>query len=271
MLKNIPYQIKSIKNINKGLTNENFLIEIDNKKYMLRYPKADTKALFNRKHEKEIIKQLKNQPYTLDILYYEDGLQIVKYEKSLLNFDEYQHFDKIKKVANLMKQFHNSKIKVDFNFEPLKQINLYKQYVKNSEIDLSQYQTLFNKLKNHDFQPILCHNDWVAGNICFIDNQTYLIDFEYAGNNDPYFDIMSFITENDLTDKQKSEFLNYMFDNINEQTEEILMMYRDINNILWYYWALMMYELRKETIYLEISKIKLKQFKLEYNQRLDYV
>ena len=271
MFKNFPYQINKIKKINKGLTNDNYLISLDNNEYMLRYPKNDTKDLFIRENEKIIINKLKNKDFILNTLYYEDGVQIVKYEHNLLNFNEYNNDDKIYKTAKLMQKLHNSNVEVKHDFDIMKQISMYQKYVDNSKINIDDYQVLFDKLNNYKYKKVLCHNDWVAGNICFIDDKTYLIDFEYAANNDPYFDIMSFITENDLTFNQKQQFLSYMFKEIDEKTEEILMMYRDLNNVLWYFWALMMYKFRNEEIYKEISEIKYKQFISEYNQKIDYI
>ncbi|MEI6736954.1 MAG: phosphotransferase [Pseudomonadota bacterium] len=34
-----------------------------------------------------------------------------------------------------------------------------------------------------------CHNDLLAGNVLFGDTRAWLLDYEYAGNNDPFFDL----------------------------------------------------------------------------------
>lgn len=266
---NIPFEYRNLRKINLGLTNDNYLIDIDDISYIVRVPKSDTKSLFNRNNEKLVLDKLKANDFMINPIYYENGIQVVEYDDKLLNFDQYNKSDKIKKVADLMNNLHKLNIDVKHKFEPLEMINKYLQFTSNLEINLDDYTKLFNKLKNHSFEPTLCHNDWVSGNICFKDDQTYLIDFEYSGTNDRYFDIMSFITENDLSDKQIQEFLSYMFPSgLSESEIAILEMYRDINNILWYLWANMMYTLRDEEIYLEISKIKLKQIHDEYNKRL---
>lgn len=269
IIKKLPFKIDKIEKTNKGLTNDNYIIEIDNKSFMLRYPLEDVQHLFNPKNEKKVIESIKNQAYVLPVKYYDDGIQIVTFIKDLTTFDQANKKTRIKDVANLMKKFHNSKLKVDFNFEPLKQIQLYKDNIKKKKIDLSLYKEVLERLKNHTFEAILCHNDWVEGNICFINNKVYLIDFEYAGNNDPLFDIMSFLTENDLTNYERREFLNEMFENgISKKDYETLKMYRDINNLLWYLWALMMYEFRNEDVYIDIAEIKLNQLNDEYLQDL---
>lgn len=265
----IPYQIDSIEKTDMGLTNVNYIIEILKEKYILRFPKNDVRHLFTPKNEKKVIQAIKNQSYTLPVHYYKDGIQIVKYEPDLKTFENINKSSKIKDVANLMKKFHGSNIIVDFDFDPLKQIELYKSQIKNLPIKLEEFSDVFDQIKTHRFKPVLCHNDWVDGNICFINDKTYLIDFEYAGNNDPLFDIMSFLTENDLSNVQRVNFLELMFpDGISDKDYKTLMMYRDINNILWLLWAQMMYEFRLEPIYLEIVEIKYRQLHAEYQKPL---
>lgn len=267
--KELPFNISKIIKTDMGLTNDNYLLEIDNKSFILRYPLDDVAPLFKPSHEAEVLEKIKGLDFTLPIKYYKDGIQLVKYEKELKTFDEYLGENKIKAVAKLMKDFQDADLSVSFSFDPLKQINLYKKHIKNLDLNLDDYQDLFERLKKHKFTPKLCHNDWVAGNICFIGKKTYLIDYEYAGNNDPLFDVMSFLTENDLSNSERVEFLSYMFkDGISDKDYQTLVMYRDVNNILWYLWAVMMYEFRGEAIYKEIANIKLNQLKSEYNTKL---
>lgn len=265
----IPYDYKNLRKINLGLTNNNYLIDIDDKQYIVRVPRRDLDHLFNRCDEQQVLKLLQDEPYILHPIYYEEGIQIVHYKPSLINFDDYHKPDKIKRVAQLMKQFHNSNILSDHNFDPIHQAKLYLKHAGRLDIEMKDYDELFKKVQSHSFKPTLCHNDWVAGNICYLNEQTYLIDFEYAGNNDKRFDIMSFVTENDLSDDEKKQFITHMYpDGISTEEHDILCMYRDMNNILWYLWAKMMHHTRDENIYDEIAQIKLKQLTQDYNKPL---
>lgn len=269
IIENLPFKIDKIKKTNKGLTNNNYLVAIDDKKYMLRYPLADVKHLFNPENEEKVIKKLKDKDFVLPVKYYKNGIQLTPYFDNLTTFDQANKDTRIKAVAKLMKKFHNLNIKTDFDFDPVKQIYIYKDNIKNIDFDLKPYQKLLDKARNHKFEPVLCHNDWVEGNICFVDNKTYLIDYEYAGNNDPLFDVMSFLTENDLTKQEKTSFLNEMFPQaIDSKTYDKLKMYRDLNNLLWYLWALMMHEFRNDSIYKKIAKIKLNQLTNDYEKDL---
>jgi thiamine kinase-like enzyme len=98
----------------------------------------------------------------------------------------------------------------------------------------------------------------VAGNIGYTKEKSYLIDYEYAGDNDPYFDVMSFITENSLSSEEKESFLETYFtqspsQNIRQELEKMAKMH----NLLWCTWAKMMAESRQSSVYLEIAYDKL--------------
>lgn len=56
-----------------------------------------------------------------------------------------------------------------------------------------------------------CHNDLVAGNIIATPELRFL-DWEYACDNDPFFDIATVITHHDLSDQQADLLLDSYFD-----------------------------------------------------------
>lgn len=267
---NIPYEYEFIKKLQVGLTNNNYLIKINNDEYIVRVPRNDLN-IFDRNNEKIILSKLQHTTYTLPVMYYEDGIQISKFVPNLVNYQQYNKRNKLESVAFLMKSLHAEKINITNTFNPIKQIKLYYDLC-DTTLKLSDYDWLFEQYQNHTFTPVLCHNDWVDGNICFIDEKPYLIDFEYAGLNDPLFDIMSFITENDMSNQHKKTFTHLMLGkDIDSETLKTLEMYRDLNNLIWYLWAVMMYDARKETIYKSIADNKLNELIEQSKKPLNYL
>ncbi|NLY62772.1 MAG: phosphotransferase family protein [Erysipelothrix sp.] len=267
---NIPYKYKFIKDLELGLTNKNYLLEIDAKKYICRLPLNDL-DIFNRNNEKKIIQALRDSNFTIPVSYYDNGIQLSPYLNNLVNYADYNDDQKIFKVAELMKKLHQTKVDDIQAFNPIEMIYKYASLIEDLEIDLNDFTYLFEAYSKHTYVPSLCHNDWVDGNICFIADQAYLIDFEYAGLNDPLFDIMSFITENDLSSKVRRDFLLAMLDEPDAKTLLALEMYRDINNLLWYLWADMMFKKRHESIYNKIKAIKYQQLYSEMKKPLNFI
>ena len=46
--------------------------------------------------------------------------------------------------------------------------------------------------------PVPCHNDLLPGNILFADDRVWLLDFEYAGMNDVFFDLGNLSVNSEL-------------------------------------------------------------------------
>ena len=86
------------------------------------------------------------------------------------------------------------------------------------------------------------------------------LDFEYAGYNDYYFDIASFISENDLNYEETITFLKAYFTD-EECNYDKLKVFLNFCDLLWYTWATLLYEKRNEEIYNEIAKEKLHRLK----------
>ena len=92
-----------------------------------------------------------------------------------------------------------------------------------------------------------------------LSKQDYLIDYEYAGDNDPFFDVMSFVTENDLTQDEIDRFIQAYFQRLpTEDEKKDLFNYQQFHNLLWCTWACMMFEARHDEVYLDIAKQKFK-------------
>jgi len=251
--------IRQIIDTNKGLTNFNYRIITDHFDVIVRIPRSDSSNIVYRKHE-ELAHTLINQTH-LDIItiYYDptNGMKITEYIPDLKTFNEYDGSDRIKRTAQLMRDLHQINQCIGVYFNPIERYQKYRNFVKNPLISDDLANQIISGISSINRPLTLCHNDWVPGNICFTPNKDYLIDYEYAGDNDPFFDVMSFITENDLSNDEIDEFIEcYLDRNPTKFENEILFNYQQFHNLLWCTWACMMYESRLEDIYLSIAKDK---------------
>lgn len=252
-------KILSIEDSNKGLTNKNYWVKTQDAHYVLRIPPLDTHHVVHRQHEASALKWVKD--LDVETLYFdpETGIKLTRYIPNLQTFTEYTGQDRMARVATLMRHLHDKHVTLGFNFNPIARYEQYLAQVKQPLIDASVATQILQKIQAIKYTPTLCHNDWVEGNICFTENKDYLIDYEYAGDNDPFFDVMSFITENDLSEAEIQAFMLHYFGRSWTEEEALkLNAYADFHNLLWCTWATMMYESRHEEIYLTIAKAKLK-------------
>lgn len=60
-------------------------------------------------------------------------------------------------------------------------------------------------------QPVPCNNDLLAANFIDDGDRLWVIDFEYAGNNDPYFELGNIWSESNLSLEQLDELVSYYY------------------------------------------------------------
>ena len=182
------------------------------------------------------------------------GIKITKYIEDVFEYETCPYEDKIERCAQLMKKLHTLSAP-NFPFEPFKTLETYRSLVKKPLFDLSIYEESIKEVQSFKNKDVLCHNDFVSGNILYGKDRDYLIDYEYAAANDPLFDVMSFLSENQIFDKDlRMRFYNVYFEEINEEIMHQLYLWEMFQNVLWCNWAMMMYESRKENIYKEIAE-----------------
>lgn len=246
--------------LNKGLTNQNYLFDINEQTYVIRVPYQDSHNIVNRQHEEAVHQLIK--PYDLDVptLYYDPltGVKITLYLDHLVEYKESNDDDKIERVALLMRRLHRPQQKCGFSFDPIARLRQYQNCVKKPLYNLSYYESIITHIMKMDTLMTCCHNDWVSGNILLSSDGDYLIDYEYAADNDPLFDVMSFITENKIIDTNlRNRFYQAYFGRAINNSEQLNCTYWEcFHNLLWCTWAMMMFESRKNPIYQSIADDK---------------
>lgn len=247
--------------MDKGITNQNFLLIVNNQKYVVRLPYADSDEMFHRAHEKKVLELV--QDLDVPTVYFDEatGIKITTYISNLYEFKDCPYPDKIARCAILMRNLHQKEA-VEFEFHPVETLLQYKQATKKPLYDLNSFAYVIDKVKDLRHKKVLCHNDVVSGNILYGEDRDYLIDYEYAASNDALFDVMSFISENQIVDPlEREQFYEVYFDSIDDRIREELTLWEAFHNILWCYWAMMLYESRQEDIYREIASSKYKALK----------
>lgn len=251
--------IKKIELTTLGLTNKIFHVYLeDNSEYHLRIPYDHNDEFFNYELEQQIISEIDKLKITLPTVFFntEKGIKISPYFKNLKVLNETNLDLVIENVANKIKTFHSAPL-CHHEFNIKKKYETFKQLTLVSLYDLSTYEFIMDNLKCYS-DRVLCHNDLVNGNVVFLNNECFLIDFEYASDNHPYFDLMSFITENNIDDPNLREgfFTAYFGTKLTDEIIQGLLYFESVHNLLWCQWAMMQYSILKEDIYFEIATDK---------------
>lgn len=244
-----------------GLSNDIYLLETKCERFIVHVSKQDLSRFLNPQIERAV--QLAVLPLNIDFKEYHYDpsahIRITYFEEDLKEFKDSEDENKYYKAIDLIHKFHSLDFKCDHRFDLVKMYEGFKSEIKKELIDYKDYQSILDRYNHLEYQEVLSHNDLVSGNILF-GKQDYLIDYEYAAMNHPYFDLMSFITENQINDPLLREkiFQYYFKRALNEEDRQTLKTIEDAQNLLWAAWANMLYDSRHEDVYLEIFYDKIK-------------
>jgi len=206
---------------NQGYCNENYLLHSEGEKYILRkFIRKDIDRKFEFQVQRLAFeKGISAEPLLLDeennliISTYLEGTHKDKLEKNDLN-----------QFAEVLKKLHTSKI----DNEPIILETLIE--AKSKEV-----QNAFTAIETFQLEAVLCHNDLNPQNILFA-KTIKLIDWEYSGVNDRYFDLASVCVEFDLNKEDEVHFLKSYFTMEYEINYEKLKAYKVIYKALCSQW-----------------------------------
>ncbi len=198
-------EITDITVLKKGMTNRSFLFSCRGKKYIMRIPGEGTDNLINREQEAAVYRTIQSKSICDDVVYInsDNGYKITAFLENARVCDPSDVGD-IRLCMAKLRDFHNQKLKVGHTFDIFGQIEFYeslwggipsayKDYreVKEKVLSLKTY------IDTHAEPYVLTHIDAVPDNFLFYKNgqgnqEIRLIDWEYAGMQDPHVDIAMF-------------------------------------------------------------------------------
>ena len=209
-----PEEIVDIRVLKKGMTNRSFLFTCKDKKYIMRIPGEGTDQLINRKEEAEVYRVISGRGICDDVVYInpENGYKITEFLEDSRVCDPLNE-DDLKQCMKKLREFHALKLKVRHEFDIFGQIEFYERLWNGQASVYRDYaETKKNVLSLKKYidgcakEKVLTHIDAVPDNFLFTRNEVRLIDWEYAGMQDPHVDIAMFCIYA-LYDRQQIERL----------------------------------------------------------------
>ena len=254
-LENIFHQEIQLYRTDKGISNVSYLMRMDDQTYMVRVPKKEHGLLrVDFKNEYEVLQKVKALDVPLVGMDIHKGIKVTKYIEGVHEFSEAKGSTKYEQTGKMLKTLHCLD-GVDFYFDPFKKLSEYRSQVKERIVFFEEEEKIIEAVLLIYRPDTLCHNDVVSGNLLFSNCRSYLIDYEYAAMNDFRFDLASFFSENQIED-ERSRQLFYIGYGIECSIDPEIRLFECFEDILWGYWANMLYDHSKEEIYRIIAKEK---------------
>ena len=234
-----------------GLTNYNYIMDINGVEYVIRQPGGMTNLMIDRKIEKVNNQIASKLGLNSNCVYFDEvsGIKVsifIKNSENVAAADPNSHVN-LQAVSSLMKKIHTSPKQFPNTFDWHSELDKYERLVNELNGDFFyDYEILKNKLvdlvdKNLNYTNFVpCHNDTVPENFIVDDKgHAYLIDWEYSGMNDPVWDLAAYILESRLGEESIQHLFAYYFGQLPAPEEVMNMKYfMLIQDLLWTVWAL---------------------------------
>ncbi|MGB4588342.1 MAG: NTP transferase domain-containing protein [Clostridiaceae bacterium] len=239
-------EIKNIEVLKKGMTNRSFSFKCKEKRYIMRIPGEGTGEMINRTQEALVYNAVKGKVQTDPVVYInpQNGYKMAEYLENIRECNP-QDGNDVKEAMKTLRSFHELKLSVPHEFDLFERINYYESLWKDNAsifIDYQETKSKIWKLKmmidGMDKEYALTHIDAVPDNFLFVNNEIRLIDWEYAGMQDPHVDIAMFAIYSLYHREELNELIDaYFVEGCSEETRMKIYAYVAVCGLLWSNWC----------------------------------
>jgi thiamine kinase-like enzyme len=207
-----------------GITNRNFRVNFGGTDYVVRLPGKRT-ALLGIDREAECIAnkaaaELGIAPKVAALLTEPSALVTAFVSGREMRADELREPETIAEVAHDLRSLHDSGTELPTGFDSFR---LVEQYAETGRANGSEPPAGYDEALDaaHKIEravrdqpghePVPAHNDLLPANFLRDGDRMQLIDWEYAGMGDRWFDLGNFAVNNELEDDQGDQLLEAYF------------------------------------------------------------
>lgn len=230
-----------------GMTNNNYLVETTNRKFIVKFFGKGTEKLINRIAEKNNLEKIQDleldvENYIFDI---NEGIKVNEYIENATTFDAHYIKTKNKEVAEILQKVHGSGKELEGEFKIFDEIKKYEDLIQG-EIKYAYYDKIRDKvfgLQSHleeiGIDRKSCHIDLVPENFIEDENgRVYLIDWEYSSMNDPMWDLAALFIESNYRKSEEGDFFKYYYSEKTPVSIAKIMIYKILQDFLWSLWTI---------------------------------
>jgi thiamine kinase-like enzyme len=216
-----PYigSLLEVTKISGGITNHNFKLETENGVFMLRLAGERTELLgINRAHEFTCAQTAFQVGVGAEpIVFLEPHMAILTRFIGGAETLEHSAQNHLERIVGLLRRYHSAPA-FPSSFNPFQTVRNYHalalEYGVKFPNDLDSILTQMNRIETA-LQPHArecpCHNDLLPANLLFDGSSLFIVDWEYAGNGNPFFDLGNLAVNLELDAVQCQELLCLYF------------------------------------------------------------
>jgi thiamine kinase-like enzyme len=233
-----------------GITNRNFRVNFGGTDYVVRLPGKDTELLgIDREAERLATRkaaELGLGPRVAAMLEQPSCLVTCFVPNREMTAEELRAADALAEFGRALRGFHGSGLALPTQFHVPQIARDYAEIARSRGGELpAGYDDALGiadeiaaAVRDHpDHQPRPCHNDLLTANFLHDGERIVLVDWEYAGIGDPYFDLGNFSVNNELGDGEDERLLEaYHGEPATEPRKAAVKLFRfmsDLREAMW--------------------------------------
>ena len=219
-----------------GLSNHTWLVEAGAGKAVLKIDEQPRLAPFNsRRAEAQIQARAAAEGLANRVLYASDTVYMTEYlEGEVWSRADLDDEENLGRLARALRRLHSLPL-TGRVFDARQAARQYAQTIRGAESELfSRCMRIVDEMPAPQ-HLCCCHNDLVAGNIIATPEIRFL-DWEYACDNDPFFDLATVAAHHKLAADQRMSLLDAYFDGRGGQWRDQLDRQAALYEALLYLW-----------------------------------
>lgn len=232
------HDAKIVMRLEGGMSNYTYVVECQDKKYTYRVPGKFAERFVDRDDEWANIQEVDRLGLNNVTTYVEirSGEKLAEYvEGTIMSTTDVISYNEMSVKA--LKKIHNSDLKFK-DYNAFGRLDTYQNYcIEMGFTHPQEYLDLRNKLeelrKQYVSVPMVpCHCDYQPTNLVINGDKLYVLDWEFAGMNDPFYDIACY--GNAGFDKALSLLEAYVGHKPTEEELKRLYFHRAFQCLQWY-------------------------------------
>lgn len=244
-------EVERLQIMKAGMTNRSYSFYVRDKRYIIRIPGEGTKQLIDRTQEHDVYRVVSPLGISEHVHYFDpaSGIKIASYLENAHACDSSSR-DNVQNCMVALRNFHRQRLHVDHTFYLWERLDFYKSLWNDAPSCHADYREIKQAvllLRNYiDAQPrenVLCHIDAVPDNFMFVTSkdgkeEIKLIDWEYAGMQDPHLDIAMFAVYAMYDRQQVDNLIDLYFpESCSHPTRMKIYCYIAASGLLWSNWC----------------------------------
>lgn len=208
--------------ISGGITNTNYCVRVDGEPFFVRLAGEETEALgIDRSNERTAVEAAASVGVGPGVVAFlpEHGCLVTEWiEGTTVAPEELRRREMLDRLVSSVRAFHTYR-GIPGAFSPFRVVELYRESAERRGVRVPEvYWWLLERAREieevlrQDPSPLRpCHNDLLNANFLLHDGRIMIVDYEYAGMGDVFFDLGNLSVNNDFDDETDLALLELYF------------------------------------------------------------